>query len=61
MGRQKDLEAQAKLFYESPGENGIGEFEEAEMDVGEFLVTDVQAAEGLKPGHGAFDDPALSD
>lgn len=30
------------------------------MDVGPFLVADAQPAEGMEPGDGAFDDPAVS-
>jgi hypothetical protein len=59
-GGQAALEALAKPFYESPGDDSTGEFEEAEMDVGAFLVTDAQPAEGVKPGNGAFDDPTVA-
>lgn len=39
-GRETYLEALAKPFYEAPGDDSAGELEEAEVDVGAFLVTD---------------------
>ncbi len=39
-------------------DQGAGELEQAEVDVGAPLVAGAQPCEGVQPGEAAFDDPA---